>query len=658
MDHQNQLIPTQQTLEDISIDSLCENITELLQSVFRPKPSLTYLEWAEKHFSIQNGARKGRYYSSNAAYQRGIFKACDEANEVVLKTSSRVGKTLIQLIVMGFHIDQDPTDIMFVVPDESFADDFAKESIEKTISGNPCLSRVIPKTSSKDALNTIRNKYWATGSLRIASAGVKNQLTGKFVRVLLLDEVSKYPETSSNAGDPVNLAKKRTENPLGNEKIVLASTPLYEGDRITIAYNNSSQGKYHIKCVHCEEHFLPTWELVKWSTEPDHQPETAGLVCNHCGGLHNDTQRYAAILNGEWVHAYPERKVKGFHLSTIVSTAVKLSSLVEDYLNALGKPYLEQQFWNETLGETYELRGERVDDIQFGGRLEEYTPDTIPNEIKVLTAGCDVQANRIECVVTGWGNHFENWNIDHLIIHGAPNDPTTWDTLHNELQQQYTRTDGIKLKIARTGIDTGGNTLEIGGFSEYVRKFCKDNSRYGYMAFKGASTENQTTIFPTHLKKNHKVYLINTIMAKDMLYKNLAVKEPGPSYCHFPISRTTEFFNQLTSEERIVTKTNTGRKQTRYQRIKNRSAEVLDCTVYALASYFSLNRREEVNAEYRIKKQLEKPVETEENTPELEEITEKTPEIEKNVEIINTTTDIQPPQVKTTRDWSKTRVAF
>lgn len=614
-----------------------------LKDIFRPKPTLSILEWAETHFSIPaaTAARPGKYYSANAAYQAGILDAIYNHNTVILKTSARVGKTLCQLITMGYYIDQVPCPILFVGPDEAYINDFARRTVEPVISNNPRLLAKIPKSSKKEGFNTTLAKYFNGGSLLIANAGTPTNLTGKYIRVLFLDECDKYAQSSKQSGDPVTLAIRRTENVLKNHRVILASTPLTPDGRISIAYDNSTQGKYQIKCIHCDDYFIPIWDHVHWDTETNN-PDTAQLYCPHCGGGHSDIQRQKAVRNGQWIHTYPERREKGFHINSLVSPSMTIAEAVEEYLKALQSPHLMKVFHNEILGEAYEIGGDRIDNIIFADRLENYNHNNIPNDVLFLTAGVDVQTNRLECNVIGWSNDYENYHVRYFVIAGSPNDPLTWQLMHAELQSEYKRQDNVKLKIIRTGFDTGGADQAEGySFSEIVKTFCSKHRQYGYIAVKGAST-SQKSIFP--VKRNKQVNLVDTDKAKQLLYSLLKIDKPGPGYCHFSHNCDADFFDQLTSEERVTEKQKDGRTKSYWKRIGKRAAEVLDTYVYAIAMMTSLGAKYNDLASNRIKKLLENLEKETEEIVEYEVVPDderkyKKEEVENN---INTEQEVAP----------------
>ena len=563
-----------------------------LNNILTPSENLPIVQWAEQHFilSTDDSAEAGAYRASRAPYQREVLEAIGnpESEEVVLLFSSQVGKTLLLLIACGYFSHQQPSPLIFCLPDVNLCEDFSKRRLSPSIRNSPALRKLF-SSNDTPTNNTILSKFYPGGSIFLASANIVTDLTSRPIRVILADEIDKMTNSAGKAGDPLALLRQRSAT-FYNRKIVISSTPLIKGEsKIENAYLNGSQGVFNHSCIHCNAFFAPKWSHVNWDlTDKEQIASSAKLICPHCAGEHNDSERQISVDCGKWIHAFPSRRVKSFFVNAISSPWVRLSNLVEQYITALNDPMLLRQFTNEILGESYEYIGARIDNIQFGDRIEPYTTDALPNGILFLTAGVDVQGNRLEGLVLGWGKDYECWVVKHIIAVGKPSDPKTWDELHNELQQDYVREDGGLLRLLKVGIDTGGNDTISGGFSQFVKNFISNYPGYGYMPFKGASTP-QKTIFPHVRRKGAVVYLIDTQQAKDFIYTNLT-KESGAGVIHFNNDCAADFFNQLTSEEKIKEVKN-GRTKISYQRIKGRDAEILDCWVYGLACRLSLPSR-------------------------------------------------------------------
>jgi phage terminase large subunit GpA-like protein len=74
---------------------------------------------------------------------------------------------------------------------------------------------------------------------------------------------------------------------------------------------------------------------------------------------------------------------------------------------------------------------------------------------------------------------------------------------------------------------------------------------------------------------------------KTALYDRLKIREAGPGYCHFPIGRDQEYFDQLTAEKKY-TRYHHGYPRQEWRKPPAVRNEALDCRVYAYAALHAL----------------------------------------------------------------------
>ena len=225
---------------------------------------------------------------------------------------------------------------------------------------------------SRDGSNKILHKRFPGGHLTIVGANAPSGLASRPIRILLCDEVDRYPFSAGAEGDPVNLAKKRTVT-FWNRKIVLVSTPTIRGaSRIETAYLESDQRQYWVPCPACGTHQVLVWGQVRWeSVAEEHQPETARYHCIACGAAWSDAARWAAIRRGEWRARAPFRCIAGFHLNEVYSSWVRLEAKVRALQSArAGGDEAMKAFVNSRLGKAGWSRGRRRTGAGFmiGGR--------------------------------------------------------------------------------------------------------------------------------------------------------------------------------------------------------------------------------------------------------------------------------------------------
>jgi phage terminase large subunit GpA-like protein len=271
-------------------------------AILKPPPDLTISDWADanRRLSSEASAEPGQWRTSRAEYQRGIMDAISDGTveSVVVMSSSQVGKSEALGNAVGYYIDQDPAPIMVVMPTERDAEAW-KDRFSPMARDTPCLSGRISDPNSRDGTNKILHKRFPGGHLTIVGANAPSGLASRPIRILLCDEVDRYPFSAGAEGDPVKLAKKRTVT-FWNRKIVLVSTPTIRGaSRIETAYAESDQRQYWVPCPCCGTHQVLGWNQVRWESDGgEHRPETARYHCAACDAAWSDAQRFGRDPQG------------------------------------------------------------------------------------------------------------------------------------------------------------------------------------------------------------------------------------------------------------------------------------------------------------------------------------------------------------------------
>lgn len=552
-------------------------------TILRPPPDLKVSEWAdaERKLSPEASAEPGQWATGRAEYQRGIMDAfADPAVEtVVVMTSAQVGKTEILNNIVGYHVAQDPAPMLVVQPTLDMAQTWSKDRLAPMLRDTPALQGLVSDPRTRDSGNTTLHKVFPGGHITACGANSPSSLASRPVRIVLCDEVDRYPVSAGAEGDPVSLARKRATT-FWNRRLGLFSTPTLKGNsRIETAFEESDKRYYFLPCPHCHEKQTLKWAQVRW--EPD-QPHTAAYACEACGTLWDDAERVRAIRAGEWRATAENKRVAGFHLSGLYSPWTPLEAAVVDFLEAKKQPATLRVFINTYLGETWEDQGERVDDFAVAERREDFG-SPLPRDILLVTAGIDVQDDRLEVEIVGWGKDEESWSLDYKTIYGDPSGPAVWQDADTVLAQQFEREDGKILTVRAACVDSGGH--HTNSVYNYVRP--REGKRI--FAIKGVGGEGKPMVGRPGRNNIGKIRLfpVGVDSAKDVLYSRLKIQEPGPGYCHFPLNRSDEYFRQLTAEK-IIVRYHKGFARREWVKMRPRN-EALDCRVYAMAALGILN---------------------------------------------------------------------
>lgn len=504
----------------------------------------------------------------------------EDAEEICVMTSSQVGKTLVIKAVIGFHIDVDPAPILVVQPTVEMAETFSKDRLAPMIRDTPVLRGKVKDAKSRDSGNTIQKKNFPGGHITMIGANAPAALASRPIRIVLCDEVDRYPASAGTEGDPVNLARKRTITFRSRKRIALFSTPTIKGkSRIERAWKRSDQRRYYVPCPHCGHQHVLKWENVSII---DDDPETAKLTCPANGCLIDDTDKPGMLDAGDWIKENPSSKKPGFHLNELYSPWRTFAEIATDYCAAKGNPEEEKTWWNTSMGEVYEDNGEAADGKELAKRRENYDADTLPAGVLTITTGVDVQGDRLELEMVGWGAGDESWGAEYRVINGDPASPETWKRLDEHLATaRYTTEDGRSLRIAACCIDSGGHHVQ------QVYEYATPRAARNIWAIKGqfgprpvwAKRQSKSKKY-----RGHVLRMIGVDTAKDVLHSRLRVGEGMPGYCHFPMAYDEAWFEQLTAERRVTKIDKRGAEIRVWQKPKDARNEALDCRVYAYAA--------------------------------------------------------------------------
>ena len=567
--------------------------------MFRPPKMLTVSEWADENRILvtDSSAEPGRWRTDRAPYQREIMDAFTQpgVHEIDIMASAQVGKTELELNMMGRAIDVDPGPMLFVQPTDNFADDFSKRRVAPMIRVCPALQRKVYEAKSRDAGNTIQLKTFPGGSVAFTGANSPTELAGRPVRYVFCDEIDRFPASAGTEGDPLELAERRTETFRHNRKIVKTSTPTVKGaSKIERAYLAGTQEEWHTRCPHCGSFSFIRFEDIRFDKEAykDAEGEKKWRVsnvrwrCPHCEGETREAD--AKRCEAKWVAGNPEALedgVRSFRLNAFMSPWSDWKNICLMFLKAHDDPELLKVFVNTVLGETWENRDHSGVPEALLGRREIYNAE-VPTGALVLTMGIDTQDNRLEYEVVGWGRDEESWGIAKGIIPGRADSKEVWEEVDGLLDREWKLANGMKMRILAAFIDSGGHFTQ-----EVYRETARRRTRRIW-AIKGEGGEGKPYV--RVMKREAGAadgkatrFIIGVDSGKEAILYASGVTDPGPRYMHFPkdseCGYDIEFFRGLISEKMVLHR-RMGQTTVTWEKTYNRN-EPLDCRNYARAAF-------------------------------------------------------------------------
>jgi phage terminase large subunit GpA-like protein len=555
----------------------------------RPEPALTVSEWADRYRQLasRDSAEPGPWRTERTPYLRQIMNDLSPSSpveRVVIMAGAQIGKTSAGLNWLGYIVDVAPGPVIAVQPTVEMAKRFSKQRLNGLFEETPRLRGKVADPRSRDSGNTMLQKDFAGGTLVLTGANSPTGLMSMPARYLFLDEVDQYPADAEGAGDPIDLAIRRAET-FVRRKVLMTSTPTLAGfSRIETAYEDGDRRRYYVPCPCCGTFAPIEWARIRW---PDGEPELAHLVCDDCGGIAQHRDKPALLAAGEWRPTAPgDGRTASYHLSALYSPWRSWGDVAAEHGRVHKDPARLQVWVNATLAETWEDQaGEVIPSDPLLARREDWG-DAAPEAVRVLTAGVDLQADRIEVQVVGWGADEESWVVDYRTIDGDPSGPRIWADLDVLLSGTYKHANGGQLPIMAAAIDTGGHHTK-GAYD-----FCRARLARRIWGIKGAAGPG-IPVWPRRASRvdgkagKLTLFRVGVDAAKDALFARLRLSEPGPGYVHFGPKCDVEYLRQLTSE-RVVTSFVKGRPVRSWQCRKGERNEALNTYVYAMAALHGL----------------------------------------------------------------------
>lgn len=568
-----------------------------------PPEELTVTQWAERHrvLSGEGSIEPGPFRADKTPYVREILDSLHPDSgirRVVWMKGSQIAGSETANNWIGYLIDCAPGAMMIVQPSIETARRYSRTRVAPMLRDSPRLAEIVPPNKSRDGDNTTFVKSFRGGVLLINGANSAAMLRSQPIRYLVEDEVDNWPLDVDGEGDPCKLAEARLRWSGARAKIYMLSSPKFKGSsRIEAAFQDGDQRRYFVPCPHCDYMQTLVWDNLKYEKG---KPDTVMYECAGCASKISEGFKAEMLERGEWraTATAKDPGTRSYHLSSLYSPpgALSWADIVREFeeANDTGSAGLLQVWVNTILGETWEVKGEAppAEILLNQARAEQYSSGDVPAGVLFLTAGVDVQKDRLECEVVGWGRAGESWSIEYFIWPGSHVLPLVWRNVDELLERTWRHAGGEDLGIGRLAVDAAYDQTEV---AKWVRR----KSPGQVMAVHGSERIPQllgqakradVTRRGKAVKNGFVLWPLGVNHAKHNLYARLRLAPPvdkgekhPPGFCHFPKDYGIEYFRQLTAEKLIFIETRTGGLKPEWHKTRPRN-EALDCRVYATAA--------------------------------------------------------------------------
>lgn len=578
----------------------------------RPVELTTVSEWADKYryLSRKTANEPGRWRTDRTPYLREIMDECStfvRTKKVVIMKGSQLGVSEAITNVCGWVIKNDPSQIIYLLPTEFLAKKIARTKFEPMIDDSPDLAKLVGKSaenplSGKEEKNseTILVKEFINGAITFGSAASPNSLSTVSAKLLIMDETDRYETDVKAEGNPIALAENRVAA-MSRHKIILLSTPKIAGESIIESeFEESDKRYYFIPCPHCKEEQV--LELDNFRYEMDEATRTASdawFECKFCEKRIEESKKAWFLPLGRYKPTAKGSCV-GFHISGFyaplgwrgwreIATMFNRARTKKD-------ENLLKTFYNTVLGLTWAAPSARPEWEKIRETMTERQPGIVPKECLVLTAGVDVQGDRLECQVTGFSPDGHTYVVDYQIFSGDTSSDAPWNQLEAYLRKDLpSEIPLVSVPISMTCIDSGYRTTKVYAF---IRRFLPGRK---VVAIKGKDDLIVPVARPTKFenatsggvndRRGIEMFPLGVSVIKQKIYDDIQARpnaetgELPSNFVHFP-ELPVEYFKQLTAEESKIT-LRKGKEQRQWSLVYRRN-EALDCFCYSTGAYYIL----------------------------------------------------------------------
>ena len=487
----------------------------------------------------------------------------------------------ILLATLGWNFADQPRPLLYFGPTEKNVKSISRDRVQPMIDGVPALAEGQGRDGGmfEKFLNGVRCGFgWAGSATELASHPAA---------IVLIDERDRMASLPGE-GDPVTLGKARTST-YADGTVAIVSTPLagrvgtkrdkttglvhWEvGDPEDIdsptwqLWQQGTRQEWAWPCPSCGDYFIPRSDLLIYDTSndpslaPSLAEDTAGLACPSCGSIMRESEkadanaRGAFVGPGQWIEGGEVRgellpgTTASYWISGLCSNWVSFGERAHDLVkaNLSGDEGQVQAVMNTGFGEIYAPTGEAPDWESVLELCGDYERGELTEGARILTAGVDVQEDRLVWVVRAWGSLVESWLVDYGELWGDTEESAVWFALQDLLGSTW---DG--LPIRRMGVDSGFR-------AKTVYQFCRNNP--GAIPTKGRATmEREFSATKVQVNRNGKLvtdglmlWHLDSDRAKSWVHSRIRLGPEHAAPFHLFAGVTEDYAKQVTAEARAL----------------------------------------------------------------------------------------------------------
>lgn len=483
-------------------------------------------------------------------------------SEITILKPTQIGGSESLRNMIGWIIDNDPSPVLLVLPDEKSATEVISKRIRPLFDSCPALKAHLSPRAWDNTKYHIKTDAM---TIDVGWSGSAQSLASKEIRFVFCDEEDKYAHQAGDEADAISLARERTRTYLHRARVVHLSTPSTRLGNIWRAWSDAGdKRRYHVPCPHCGKYQVFSFPQLKCGqTWPDVTAETKAVVaddvllhsrayyeCIHCRGRIEDRHKNTMLLRGRWASdgqavtpdglvegVRPFSKRIGFALNCFYSPWITFSEIAYRWIMCKGDPVATLNFRNSWLAEPYEDIVTKPKSSLI--REKAFTagpPDIVPAWATTLIVSVDVQKEFFWFLIRAWGFGWKS----KLIRLGQCR---TFDEVYSLLDLTLPMEGGRMVRPNVQVIDTGGNRTD-----EVYKYALRDVGRI--VPIKGSGHKMRQPWSLSKLPNGVPLRIVDVDFYKDMTQRLIEDADPQKWQPYANVSE--EYCLQMASEQKVI----------------------------------------------------------------------------------------------------------
>jgi len=319
----------------------------------------------------------------------------DNSQEIAIQKAAQMGFSEYAINRTLFYLSELKRDVIYALPNQTpNAGVFSKARLNPSVETSPYLADLFRKVKSESHKMTRDNC-----NLYITGAKSRMGFKEKPCSLILLDEVDEMTD------EAINLARYRLSGNIEKQLIAL-STPSVEGMGVNVLYEESSKNQFMFRCPHCSKSITlayPSCLVICGDDIMDPRVSESHLICPECKHKLEHKDKPTFLKKSWWQPLHPDRNVSGYHINQLYSYTQSPVDLAMQFLRGRFSLQAMIEFYNSSLGLTYETEDTKLSDKQINDQIRGFMNDDLKraSKFKMIVMGVDVGQQRHHVSILG-----------------------------------------------------------------------------------------------------------------------------------------------------------------------------------------------------------------------------------------------------------------